>query len=168
MTLELMFDAEEDVTCALGEKDVRDVCELVLMQEGVERDCSVSVSVVGDDRIHELNLEWRDVDAPTDVISLECDRPDDPTLPPGVPCELGDIVLAPAYIARQAERVGTTERAETTLLLIHGMLHLLGYDHLEDDEAAIMEAREDELLAMALPNEVPGHVRLTRHGGDEL
>ena len=60
--------------------------------------------------------------------------------------ELGDIILAPGQIARQAPGFGNTPADECRLMLVHGMLHLLGYDHIEDDEAEVMEAREDELL----------------------
>ena len=121
------------------------------------------------ERIRELNAEWRGRDVATDVISLECERPDDPDLAPGEPCELGDIVLAPDYIARQAARFGTTAADEFRLLLVHGTLHLLGYDHLEDDEAEVMEAREDALLALLPHDGATRPVTLTRHreGVDE-
>lgn len=154
---------EEGVRAPIPEDEIRADCDLVLAEEGVTRPCLVSVSVVGDARIHELNREWRGIDRPTDVISLECERPDDPDLAPGEPCELGDIVLAPAYIARQAEGFGTTAADEFRLLLVHGMLHLLGYDHIEEAEAAVMEAREDELVALIKTDAELGHVTLTRH-----
>lgn len=155
--------ADEGVVAPLSDEEVRADLDRVLAEEGVRRDCLVSVSFVSDERIHELNREWRDVDRPTDVISLECERPDSSDLADGEPCELGDIVLAPAYIERQAVSFGTTAADEFRLLLVHGMLHLLGYDHLEDTEAERMEAREDELLAL-LPHdgEVSSHT-LTRH-----
>ena len=137
---------EEGVVCPVGTDEIREDCDFVLRSEGVGRPCMVSVSIVGDARMRELNAEWRDQDRVTDVLSLECERPDDADLAPGEPCELGDIVLAPAYIERQAKGFGTTPADEFRLLLVHGMLHLLGYDHLEDDEAEVMEAREDELL----------------------
>ena len=73
----------------------------------------------------------------------------------------------PAFIFRQAEGFGTTPEDECRLLLVHGMLHLLGYDHLEDDEAEVMEAREDELL-VGLKTDAPlGRVAFTRHRGGE-
>lgn len=167
MAHEYDIDIEDDVNSLLGEDEICRICDFVLEEEGVERPCMVSVSIVSDERIHELNREWRDVDRPTDVVSLECERPDDPDLAPGEPCELGDIVLAPAFIFRQAEGFGTTPEDECRLLLVHGMLHLLGYDHLEDDEAEIMEAREDELL-VGLKTDAPlGRVAFTRHRGGE-
>ena len=112
----------------------------------------VSVSVVGDERMRELNAEWRDQDRVTDVLSLECERPDDPDLTPGEPCELGDIVLAPAYIARQSKDFGTTPADECRLLLVHGVLHLLGHDHEDPEEAALMQRAEEEILA-SIPND---------------
>ena len=151
----------------MGEDEIREDCDFVLASEGVERPCMVSVSVVGNERMRELNAEWRDQDRATDVLSLECERPDDEDLAPGEPCELGDIVLAPAYIERQAKGFGTTPADEFRLLLVHGMLHLLGYDHLEDDEAEAMEAREDELLAHIRTDRAIDHVTLTRHRGGE-
>ncbi len=165
LELDLVF--EDGVACALSEDELEQTIALVLAEEGVERPCCVSLSIVGDERMRELNYEWRGIDRATDVLSLECERPDDPDLGPGEPCELGDIVLAPAYIARQAQEFGTTAADETRLLLVHGVLHLLGYDHLQDDEAEVMEAREDELVAMLATDADLRGVRVTRHEGDE-
>ena len=159
----------DGVTSLLSEDEICSDCDLVLAEEGVDRDCLVSISVVGNDEIRSLNAEWRGRDAVTDVISLECERPDDPDLATGEPCELGDIVLAPARIAEQSVGFGTTPAAECRLLLVHGMLHLLGYDHVEEDEALAMEAREDELVSLLPLDAQVGHVRVTRHeaGADE-
>lgn len=158
---------EEGVVPLLTEDEIRDDCDLVLVEEGVERPCMVSISIVSDRRIRELNLEWRGIDRATDVISLECERPDDPDLASGEPCELGDIVLAPSYIERQAQRYGTTPQDECRLLLVHGMLHLLGYDHMEEAEAELMEAREDELVALIRTDADLGHVEFTRHRDED-
>lgn len=160
------YVVQAGVYALLDKDEVRRDCDLVLREEGVTRPCMVSVSVVSDERIHQLNKTWRGVDRPTDVISLECERPDDPGLAPGEPCELGDIVLAPDYITRQAQRFGTTPADECRLLLVHGMLHLLGYDHLEEDEAEVMEAREDELVAKIRTDAHISHVTFTRHMED--
>ncbi len=154
---------EEGVSCALAQEELRAACDAVLAHEGVGRPCSVSVSVVGEPRMREINAEWRDVDAVTDVISIECERPDDPSLAPGEPCELGDIVIAPDYIARQAAAFGTTPADETRLMLVHGMLHLLGHDHLDDASAEAMEALEEEVLAGLPTDGTIDRVVLTRH-----
>ena len=166
MDNEYDLSCEEGVRAPIGDEDICAACVLVLAQEGVERPCMVSISVVSEERIRALNDAWRDVDRATDVISLECERPDDPSLAPGEPCELGDIVLAPAYIARQAADFGTTEADEFRLLLTHGLLHLLGYDHLDEDEAEVMEAREEALLALMPCDRPIDHVTLTRHRED--
>ena len=160
------LSCEEGVSPLITEEELRADCDLVLEREAGGRPCMVSVSLVSEERIRALNDAWRDVDAATDVISLECERPDDPSLAPGEPCELGDIVLAPAFIARQAAAFGTTEADEFRLLLTHGLLHLLGYDHLEEDEARQMEAREEELLALMPCDEPITGVVLTRHRED--
>ena len=154
---------EEGVACPISVEEIEADCNLVLLEEGVERPCTVSISVVSDAEIQQVNLEWREKNAPTDVISLEVERPDDPDLAPGEMCELGDIILAPNFIARQAKEYGTTEADEFRLMLVHAMLHLLGYDHIEDDEAEIMEAREDALVALLSTDRTIEPVVLTRH-----
>ncbi|OUO35490.1 rRNA maturation RNase YbeY [Olsenella sp. An290] len=161
------LSCEEGVLLALDEGEVRAACDLVLAEQCVERPCMVSVSAVGERRIRELNAEWRGVDRATDVISLECERPDDPSLAPGEPCELGDIVLAPDYIARQAASFGTTAADETRLLLVHGLLHLLGHDHLDDASATRMEDLEEALLALLPGDGTVDRVVLTRHRGED-
>ena len=154
---------EEGVACPISVEEIEADCNLVLLEEGVERPCTVSISVVSDVEIQQVNLEWREKNAPTDVISLEVERPDDPDLAPGEMCELGDIILAPNFIARQAKEYGTTEADEFRLMLVHAMLHLLGYDHIEDDEAEVMEAREDSLVALLSTDRTIEPVVLTRH-----
>ena len=154
---------EEGVECPISVEEIEADCNFVLSEEGVERPCTVSISVVSDVEIQQVNLEWREKNAPTDVISLEVERPDDPDLAPGEMCELGDIILAPNFIARQAKEYGTTEADEFRLMLVHAMLHLLGYDHIEDDEAEIMEAREDALVALLSTDRIIEPVVLTRH-----
>jgi probable rRNA maturation factor len=163
MRTSIDIDCAPDTCLALGGEELQAIADTVLEQEGVDRPCFLSLSVVSDERMRELNAQWRGIDAPTDVLSLECERPDDPDLAPGEPCELGDVVLAPAYIERQAASFGTTAADETRLLFVHAILHLMGYDHLEDDEAELMEAREDELVAMLATDADLKGVRVTRH-----
>ena len=169
MQLTVDLSNDEDLQAPITLEEMQDICHMVLEQERVERPCFISLSLVSDEAIREHNRQWRGIDAATDVISLECERPDDPDLAEGEPCELGDIILAPGYIAAQAGRYATTVADEFRLLLIHGVLHLLGYDHLEDEEAEVMEAREDELLTLVTTDAPVAHVVFTRHrGGDEL
>ncbi|WP_322151012.1 rRNA maturation RNase YbeY [Paratractidigestivibacter sp.] len=158
---------DDELVFPLNEDQVKTLVDAVLAHEGVERECYVSVSIVSDEDIAETNAEWRGVEAPTDVVSLECERPDDSDLADGEPCELGDIVLAPAYIEAQASRFGTTFADECRLLLVHGVLHLLGHDHLDDESAEAMEALEDQILSSAENDGTLGHVVITRHRTEE-
>lgn len=102
------------------------------------------------------------------MLSFECDSAFDEDIPLDEALELGDIILAPQVIARQAPEFGNSAQDECRLMLVHGMLHLLGYDHIEDDEAEAMEAREDELLRLlaAARGDDPASIEvgpITRH-----
>ncbi len=127
-------------------KHMRDLATLVLAEEGIDRDVELCISLVSPKRIHELNLTFRNVDRPTDVLSFPCDDPAD--TPVGMPVELGDIFLSPDIVLAQSHEFGTTFGEEADLLITHGMLHLLGYDHIVDEEAEVMEAREREILSI--------------------
>lgn len=166
MKHEFDIGCDEGTSLALDQPEIERIGTVVLDQQGVKRPCFVSLSVVTDKHMQRLNHEWRQVDAPTDVLSLECERPDDPDLGEGEPCELGDIVLAPAYIERQARRFYTTPEDETRLLFVHGMLHLLGYDHIQEADAHRMQACEDVLLAQLPTDHTLSHVVLARHRED--
>ncbi len=114
-------------------------------------EAEVSISWVGDAEIHELNREWRGVDRPTDVLSFAFDEDDDLDLPVDV---LGEIVVSLDAAERQAalvrQQLGAPDydlQCEATFLCIHGLLHLLGYDHQQPDEAEAMEALERKYLA---------------------
>lgn len=107
----------------------------------------VSIALVDEAEMERLHVQWMDEPGPTDVLSFPMDG-----LVPGVPGEerpsgvLGDIVLCPTVAQRQATAAGHPVTAELELLLTHGVLHLLGYDHAEPDEHAVMFARQDDLL----------------------
>lgn len=103
-----------------------------------------------DDEIRKLNAEFRDKDKPTNVLSFPSGET---PLPGGAPVMLGDIVLASGVVFREAEEQVKPLANHVLHLIVHGMLHLLGYDHEQDDEAEIMEALEIEALArLGLPN----------------
>ncbi|MBO4352725.1 MAG: rRNA maturation RNase YbeY [Eggerthellaceae bacterium] len=129
--------------------DVEGLAMFVIRSEGNPDDTEVSINFVTDETIHELNREYRGIDRPTDVLSFECDGYEDDVAPlvEGMGFELGDIVIAPDVAERQAPEYGMTFADEMSLLVVHGLLHLCGYDHLEEDEALVMEARECELLS---------------------
>lgn len=116
----------------------------VMTLEEAPENSELSVLLVDAEEMHGLNMKYRGVDAPTDVLSFGCD---DPCPVEGdEPITLGDIIIAPQVAERQAEELGTTIEQELNLLLVHGVLHLLGYDHEADDEAEAMQGREAAIL----------------------
>lgn len=128
---------------------LHELAQFVLTREECPDSTEVSINFVKDEIIADLNEHYRGKQGPTDVLSFECDGVDDDMVSgeEGDVFELGDIVIAPDVASRQTHEFGTTFEEEISLLLVHGLLHLCGYDHIEDDEAEVMEAREAELLA---------------------
>ena len=118
------------------------------LERAVARWTPQAVDIASEMELLQLNRDYRDVDRPTDVLSFECDGYEDGDIPvvEGMSFELGDIVIAPDVAERQAPEFGLSFADEMSLLITHGLLHLCGYDHMQDDEAEIMEAREKELL----------------------
>ena len=133
---------------------IRKVIRTALAAEGVDFPCEVDVRVTSDAGIHEINLEMRGVDRPTDVLSFPAFD-----LSPGeLPCEedadvatglvpLGDMCLSLERVQAQAKEYGHSNRRELAYLVVHSVLHLLGYDHLDEGpQKAQMRAREDAIL----------------------
>lgn len=116
----------------------------VLRMEAAPEESELSIALVDEAEMAHLNSQYRGVDAPTDVLSFGCDDPCAAVA--GEPITLGDVIIAPDVAERQAEEYGTTVEAELNLLLVHGILHLLGYDHEADEDAAVMQERERVLL----------------------
>lgn len=115
-------------------------------------ECQLSVTFVGPDEIHELNRQYRGVDRVTDVLSFPQFDPEDLEYyaenPEEIPDELmiGDVVICMEKAAAQAEEFGHSLERELVYLFTHSVLHLLGYDHEEDDEKSVMRAREEEIM----------------------
>ena len=108
--------------------------------------CEISVTFVDLDKIHELNKQYRGVDKPTDVLSF----PQFDDLEEEIPevCEicLGDVVICEQKAREQAEEFGHSFERELVYLFTHSVLHLLGYDHMEDDEKKAMRERAEEIM----------------------
>ncbi len=103
----------------------------------------VSVLFTHDDEMQALNRQWRGFDKPTDVLSFPFEGPD----LPGGPALLGDIAIGYNTALRDAQAMGRSFDAHVSHLLIHGFLHLLGYDHIEAADAEVMEPMETRILA---------------------
>ena len=119
------------------------------------RNVELGVRLTGDEEVRALNWQWRGQDRPTNVLSfplaeadeLDADIADGPEQPLARLLMLGDIVLAHGVCAAEAADKGIAIEAHASHLLVHGTLHLLGYDHHDDDAATDMEAREVRALA---------------------
>lgn len=135
------------------------VADQVLTEEDCPYEAEVSLLLTSDERIRELNLQYRGIDRATDVLSFpqipfetpgdfsvaqeqeaECFNPDTGEL------FLGDIILSLDRVKEQAERYGHGVKREFAFLVAHSMLHLLGYDHMTEEEAARMEAGQSAVL----------------------
>lgn len=90
-----------------------------------------------------LNAQWREKDGPTNVLSFPADEM---PMIPGIPRPVGDIAMGAEICAREADAKGVAMADHATHLIVHGLLHLLGYDHVEDRDAAVMESLETEIL----------------------
>jgi probable rRNA maturation factor len=135
------FAADVDAAC------IARAVEATLMAEG-HLDSEVSVVVTTDEVLAELNLRYRGVAGPTDVLSFAAQEPAPGFVSaPEAAAYLGDVLIALPFTRRQAAEAGRDVTSELQLLAVHGCLHLMGYDHAEPDEEAGMWARQDEILS---------------------
>ena len=154
MEHEIIIDAEVEVPEGLADR-LEQVIAAALEAEGVELPCEISVLLTDDAGIHQVNLDMREVDRPTDVLSFPMFE-----LEPGVPpegedyldpatdlCPLGDMCISLERAQEQAREFGHSLEREICYLTVHSVLHLLGYDHLDEGPMkAQMRAREEAIL----------------------
>ena len=134
--------------------------DAAVMTEGVQRPCAVAIRLCGDEDIHQINREYRGVDRATDVLSF-------PTVnyPAGVTAGqadrllrrewddeldavmLGDLIISVPHVIAQAKEYGHSVEREAAYLTVHGLCHLMGYDHMEDEDKRRMRAMEEKILA---------------------
>ncbi len=153
--LEIDIDADEEWDSS-GSWDelVRRAAEAAIAESAFpqlvtgDRPVELSVRLTGDNQVRELNAEWRGKDRPTNVLSFPLAETRDlqDANVAGLELLLGDIVLAHGVCKAEAAEKRLTVEQHATHLIVHGTLHLLGYDHLADDQAADMEAREVRAL----------------------
>ena len=143
---------------------LRAIARRVLAAEGVAARANVGIAVADDETVRGLNQRFLGLDEPTDVLSFGLAATDEApfALPPEEEASLGEVVIAYPTALRQAEQAGRPAEVEVAHLLVHGLLHLLGYDHERPEDKGAMRRREDEVLA-GLPTTVGTFERL--HGG---
>lgn len=154
MDHEIILDAEVEVPETIPAK-LKEVIAAALSAEQVELPCEINVLLTNDEGIHQINLDMRDVDRATDVLSFPMFE-----LEPGVPpegeeyldpatelCPLGDMVISLERAEAQAKEFGHSLEREICYLTVHSVLHLLGYDHMDDGPMkAQMRGREEAIL----------------------
>ena len=152
--MKLWIDESEEIRAAEAQESLTEVmeqaAELALQGEGVDPEkIEISLSFVSPEEIHGLNREYRGVDRVTDVLSfplvedleeLNSSGEDEREIP------LGDVVICLAKAEEQAAEYGHSREREIVYLFVHSMLHLLGYDHMEEDEKRQMRMKEEEIM----------------------
>jgi len=158
MKLKIYFSNEQNkikITFKIRRLIKKAVCE-ALAQEKFAYPAEVSVSFMDNDAIHKLNLEYREKDKPTDVLSFpmwEKEELSDGSALDGHAVTLGDIIVSAEKAQSQAEEYGHSLDREICFLCVHSVLHLLGYDHetSEEDEIYMKKKQEDVLVKIGLP-----------------
>lgn len=125
---------------------LKSIAEFALKKMGIHPDSELSISIVGEDEMSSLHMQWMDEPGATDVLSFPMDemKPNSAATGPGL---LGDVVLCPDFAQAQAKAAGNSLQEELELLTVHGVLHLLGFDHRETEEHKVMFSKQDELLS---------------------
>ncbi len=146
-----MFDVDvlNEAGYAVDAERLREAAITVLSRNEVEDGSSLTVAITGNDEVARLNQDYRGIDAPTDVLSFPMDGM------PGDTPYLGDLVIAYPYASAQAARLGHGLDDSLGLLVVHGTLHLLGYDHdTPEHRAQMWAAQEGALIELGIPVEI--------------
>ncbi|MCI5899183.1 MAG: rRNA maturation RNase YbeY [Hominisplanchenecus sp.] len=155
----LNYETEYDGTFPFDPKDTAErVLEFTMDYLGCPYEADVNLLLTDDDAIHEINKEQRGIDRATDVLSFPMEdypTPGDFTFleevsdcfhPESGELLLGDIVISGDRVVEQAENYGHSTLREFAFLMVHSLLHLMGYDHMEPEDAKIMEKKQAEIL----------------------
>ena len=157
MTLNIEEETEVTFGFDYG-KIANDVCSAVLDNQDFPYEVEISITLTDEESIKEINSEFRSIDSATDVLSFPLieypaagdfsliDDNSDIFNPDTGEAMLGDIVISVPRVFAQAEEYGHSEFREYAFLITHSMLHLLGYDHMEEDDRILMEDRQKEIL----------------------
>jgi len=158
MTINIDYEAKKKLDLDY-EAIINKVIEQALDYVDCPYEAEVNVILTENEEIHEINLETREIDRPTDVLSfpmVEYEVPGDFSIidedsyeyfnPESGELVLGDIVISIDKVIEQAELYGHSQERELAFLVAHSMLHLSGYDHMEDDERVEMEQKQEEIL----------------------
>ena len=141
----------EDIENLAEEKLIEKVVSTVLEMEQIKKKLDVYITLTNNENIRKINAEHRQIDKATDILSFPMfDRSEIDSLKVDDEMEdiLGDIIVSVEKVREQAEEYGHSFERELAYLVTHGMLHLLGYDHMIDEEKVVMRKREEEILGV--------------------
>lgn len=158
MTINIEYETDKKMDIPY-EKIIHEIIPAALDYEECPYEAEVNVILTDNEAIREINREQRDIDAPTDVLSFPMvdfeeesnfdhveDYVEDYFNPETGELMLGDIVISVEKVIEQAENYGHSQERELAFLIAHSMLHLCGYDHMDDKEREVMEAKQREIL----------------------
>jgi probable rRNA maturation factor len=157
MLEEIAVFAEEEFRGVADRGWVKKIVRQVLKAEGVATPYEVSLVFTDSEKVKQLNRDYRGVDEPTDVLAFymfpQKGADSSFALPPDGVTRLGEVIISYPQAVAQAKEQGHSPQRELALLVIHGILHLLGYDHEEPEKESKMRAREREFLEKYLPKQ---------------
>ena len=151
--METSIYIEEGIEGCLEEGWLENIAEQVAIAQGIDSETELSLVIVGQERIRQLNRQYLEKDAPTDVLAFpmlpEQDGGGLPAFvtPPGEKKHLGEVIVCYPQAVTQAEEQKHSTKREVAILIVHGVLHLLGYDHDGPEAEKEMRAREAEILS---------------------
>ena len=158
MTVAIEYEAEKKLSLPY-EEIIREIVEASLDYEECPYEAEVNVILTDNPSIQEINRDYRQIDRPTDVLSfpmVDYERPadfcgleeqaEDYFNPETGELMLGDIIVSVDKVEEQAEKYGHSQARELAFLVAHSMLHLFGYDHMEEEERLVMERKQAEIL----------------------
>ncbi len=149
--MEINVLIEEGIAVDLDSDRLQKVVEKVLQMENLPPNVEISLVITGQERIQELNRQYRGKDQPTDVLSFAMaeQKENEPTAfigPPDGLLHLGEVIISYPQAELEANERGHSTQREMAILIVHGVLHILGYDHEQPEKEPAMTAREKEVL----------------------
>lgn len=122
--------------------EINSLLTFALLELALNPECELNVSFVDDEYMTELHIKWMDEPGTTDVLSFPMDMPESP----GQAVTLGDIVISPVVAAEQAKAQGHSIEHEIYILAVHGLLHIIGYDHADKAEEKVMFDLQEKIV----------------------
>jgi probable rRNA maturation factor len=143
---------EKGIRPNVTKKYLKSITEIAISSLGIQNDIEMGIVFTDDIRIKELNRNYRNINSPTDVLSFHMNYDEDKGLlsefisPPDHLKHIGEVIISYETALRQAKENKTTIKSELSFLLIHGILHLMNYDHIKDKDRVIMEKMEKDIF----------------------